>query len=141
MAQSSSDVVLAVNFAKFHNLKVAIKNTGHDYKGRSAAKDSFMIWTHGMVDNLYSESFVPRGCSVPPAKALTFGAGVQFDQAYKFADTNNVTLAGGFAGQVCSQKMSTPSTYLPSILTGRTSWGVGSGCWTRHACAKIWIRR
>ena len=63
-----------------------------------------MIWTHGMVDNLYRESFVPQGCSTPPVKALTLGAGVQFDQAYKFADANNVTLMGGDAGEVCSQK-------------------------------------
>ena len=105
MAQSSSDVVSAVNFAKFHDLKVAIKNTGHDYKGRSAAKDSFMIWTHGMVDNMYRESFVPRGCSASPAKALTFGAGVQFDQAYKFADANHVTLVGGDSSQVCTQQL------------------------------------
>ena len=116
VAQSPFDVALAVNFAKLHDLKVVIKNTGHDYKGRSAAKDSFMIWTHDMLDNLYRESFVPQWCSASPVKALTFGAGVQFDQAYKFADANNVTLVGGDSGQVCTQKMLTPSTCLSLLF-------------------------
>lgn len=100
VAQSPSDVVAAVNFAKSHNLKIVIKNTGHDYKGRSSAKDSFVIWTHNMLGNEIYDSFVPQGCSVSGVQALMFEAGVQFDQAYKFAFSKNVTLVGGSSGQV-----------------------------------------
>lgn len=32
MAQSATDVAAAINFTTAHNLKVVIKNTGHDYK-------------------------------------------------------------------------------------------------------------
>ncbi|KAF7971845.1 hypothetical protein HWV62_19775, partial [Athelia sp. TMB] len=99
-AQSAADIVAAVQFAKSKNLKVAVKNTGHDYIGRSSAKDSFVIWTHALVDTAYSASFVPAGSPGAGVKAITLGAGVQFDQVYKFADANGVVMVGGDSGQV-----------------------------------------
>ena len=63
-ARSASDVQAAVNFAKQYNLKVAIKNTGHDYLGRSTARGGFLIWTHFMKDILYNSTFVPDGAPV-----------------------------------------------------------------------------
>ncbi|KAF7972413.1 hypothetical protein HWV62_17964 [Athelia sp. TMB] len=99
-AQSAADVVAAVQFAKLKNLKVAIKNTGHDYVGRSSAKGSFVIWTHALVDTAYSASFVPAGSPEAGVPAITLGAGVQFDQVYKFADAHGVVMVGADSGQV-----------------------------------------
>ncbi|KAF7977680.1 hypothetical protein HWV62_2920 [Athelia sp. TMB] len=99
-AQSAADIVAAVRFATARNLKVAIKNTGHDYIGRSSAKDSFVIWTHALVDTAYSAAFVPAGALGPGVQAITLGAGVQFDQVYRFADANGVVMVGGDSGQV-----------------------------------------
>ncbi|KAH7909019.1 hypothetical protein BJ138DRAFT_279152, partial [Hygrophoropsis aurantiaca] len=42
-ARSVGDVQAAVKFAASHNLRMAIKNTGHDYAGRSAARNAFML--------------------------------------------------------------------------------------------------
>ncbi|KAF8800845.1 FAD-binding domain-containing protein [Phlegmacium glaucopus] len=60
-ARSGGDVQAAVNFAKKHNLKLVVKNTGHDYLGRSTARGGFLIWTHNMKDTLYNSTFVPDG--------------------------------------------------------------------------------
>jgi FAD binding domain-containing protein len=63
-ARSASDVQAAVNFAKQHNLKVVVKNTGHDYLGRSTARGGFLIWTHFMKEIVYNSSFIPDGAPV-----------------------------------------------------------------------------
>ena len=60
-ARSERDVQAAVNFAKQYNLKLALKNTGHDYLGRSTARGGFLIWTHNMKEILYNTTFVPEG--------------------------------------------------------------------------------
>lgn len=39
-----SDIQNGVRFANQNNLRLVIKNTGHDYKGRSSAPDSFALW-------------------------------------------------------------------------------------------------
>lgn len=58
-ARSPEDIQEAIRFAKEHNLKLVIHNTGHDFLGRSAARDSFMIWTHRIKDISFHNSFVP----------------------------------------------------------------------------------
>ena len=63
-ARSGSDVQAAVKFAKQHNLKLVVKNTGHDYLGRSTARGGFLIWTHNMKEILYNSTFVPKGAPV-----------------------------------------------------------------------------
>ena len=63
-ARSESDVQIAVNFAKQHNLKLVVKGTGHDFLGRSTARGSFLIWTHHMKQTVYNLTFVPDGAPV-----------------------------------------------------------------------------
>ena len=63
-ARSASDVQAAVRFAKQHNLKLVVKNTGHDFLGRSTAYGGFSIWTHRMKDLSYNPTFVPEGAPV-----------------------------------------------------------------------------
>lgn len=45
-AESEGDVSAAVKFAKKHKIKLVVKNTGHDYLGRSSGAGSLSIWTH-----------------------------------------------------------------------------------------------
>ncbi|KAG8703845.1 hypothetical protein FRC08_002611 [Ceratobasidium sp. 394] len=45
-AQEASDVSKAVMFATKHKLRLVVKNTGHDFLGRSSAAGSLSIWTH-----------------------------------------------------------------------------------------------
>jgi hypothetical protein len=39
-----SDVIAALAFSKLANVALSVKNTGHDYKGRSAMKGSLSLW-------------------------------------------------------------------------------------------------
>ncbi|TFK57070.1 FAD-binding domain-containing protein [Heliocybe sulcata] len=95
-ARTTQDVIEAVIFAGTNNLKVVIKNTGHDYLGRSTARGSFLIWTHNMKDITYDDDFSPSGA--PPGdtyEAITLGAGVQWHEAYSAANEHNRILVGG----------------------------------------------
>jgi hypothetical protein len=47
-----------------HNLKLVVKGTGHDLLGRSAARNSFLIWTHNMKQAVYNPTFLPEGALV-----------------------------------------------------------------------------
>ena len=42
--RSVNDVQQGLAFASRNNLRLVIKNTGHDYKGRSSAPDSLALW-------------------------------------------------------------------------------------------------
>ncbi|KAJ7472781.1 hypothetical protein FB451DRAFT_1134378 [Mycena latifolia] len=91
---SATDVVAAFNFSKKTSIPLVIKNTGHDYKGRSSAPGSLALWTHNLKNISYNTNFVPEGCA-KSNPALTVGAGVQWLQAYQFADAHNFTIVGG----------------------------------------------
>lgn len=39
------DAQVALKFANEQNVRLVVKNTGHDYRGRSSAPDSFAIWS------------------------------------------------------------------------------------------------
>ncbi|KAJ7017040.1 hypothetical protein C8F04DRAFT_484826 [Mycena alexandri] len=92
--RDANDVVAAFKFSRQTNIPLVIKNTGHDYKGRSSAPNSIALWMHNLKDMSYNPDFVPQGCSISQP-AVTFGAGVQWAEAYQFADTHNITLVGG----------------------------------------------
>ncbi|KIK63617.1 hypothetical protein GYMLUDRAFT_221811 [Collybiopsis luxurians FD-317 M1] len=92
--RSETDVQVAFEFSKNFQVPLVIKNTGHDYKGRSSAPGSLALWTHNLKDISYDSEFVPEGCSTPSA-GVTLGAGVQWKDAYAFAESHNITLVGG----------------------------------------------
>lgn len=113
-ARSPKDIQEAIRFAKEHNLKLVIHNTGHDFLGRSAARDSFMIWTHRIKDISFDDSFVPLNQTGTPGvdgmsshpwcprlrltlhhAAVTLGAGVQWFEAYNAVHAQGKTIVGG----------------------------------------------
>ncbi|KAK1230625.1 hypothetical protein PQX77_006277, partial [Marasmius sp. AFHP31] len=97
-ARDVEDVQVAVKFAAEKNLRLVIKNTGHDYLGRSSGRNGFMIWTHHLKNITYNETFVPEGASATEFyQALTLGAGVQWREAYSAAQRNNRYVVGGIS--------------------------------------------
>ncbi|KAF9236124.1 hypothetical protein BU15DRAFT_50483 [Melanogaster broomeanus] len=95
-ARSVADIQAAINFAVKYNLKLVVKNTGHDYLGRSAARGSFVVWTHNMKNISYSPSFVPQGGSANDTyDAVTLGAGVQWHEAYDAVNQYGRMMVGG----------------------------------------------
>ncbi|KAL0579405.1 hypothetical protein V5O48_002576 [Marasmius crinis-equi] len=103
-ARTVGDVQVAVRFASERNLRLVVKNTGHDFLGRSAARNSFMVWTHHLKNITYDEAFVPEGA--PSSEGyrgsnnllpLTLGAGVQWHEAYDAAEQHGRFVVGGIS--------------------------------------------
>ncbi|PVF98323.1 FAD-binding domain-containing protein [Serendipita vermifera] len=90
------DVKAAFEFAKTTGVRLVIKNTGHDYMGRSTAPDSLTLWTRNLQGITYDPDFQPEGCTDGQRQpGLTMGAGTVFGQVYDFAEQNNITFVGG----------------------------------------------
>ena len=90
-ARHTADVVAAVNFARQHRLRLAVKGGGHSYQGTSNAADSLLVWTRRMADVRLHEAFVAQGCSgTAPSRAASVGAGALWSHVY-----DAVTTRGG----------------------------------------------
>jgi FAD/FMN-containing dehydrogenase len=91
-AETSADVVAAVNFARDHRLRLVVKGGGHSYFGGSNASDSLLIWTRRMRGIELHDSFTPQGCDgrIAPTPAVSVGAGAIWLEAY-----DAVTTKGG----------------------------------------------
>ncbi|CAE6451687.1 unnamed protein product [Rhizoctonia solani] len=73
-AQNDSHVSEAVKFADKYNLSLVVKNTGHDFLGRSSGAGSFSIWTHNLKGINFSSSFVASGCPANKTTRPAFGS-------------------------------------------------------------------
>lgn len=93
-ATEPKHVQLAVNFARNSGVRLVVKNTGHDFLGKSGGKDALSIWTHYMKDIEYIEEFTDEklGYTGPAFKA---GTGVQAFEIYKAADEKGRIVVGG----------------------------------------------
>ena len=91
-ARSARDVAAAVNFARTHRLRLAVKGGGHSYQGTSNAPGSLLVWTRAMDDIVLHDAFVPEGCEgkVAPVSAVSVGAGALWLHTY-----DAVTTRGG----------------------------------------------
>ena len=87
-AQTTADVVAAVNFAREHRLRLVVKGGGHSYQGTSDAPDSLLIWTRHMNAVTVHDAFVPQGCEgQAPLPAVTVQAGAMWVDAYDAVTT------------------------------------------------------
>ncbi|KAE8146052.1 hypothetical protein BDV25DRAFT_163280 [Aspergillus avenaceus] len=100
--QQASDATEAFKFAECSGTRLSIKNTGHDYLGRSSGKGTLMLWTHKLQSLTYNAAWKPDGCEGCPAgtQAITTGAGVNFNDVYEFANKHNVNFIGGYSPTV-----------------------------------------
>jgi hypothetical protein len=71
---SASDVAAGIKFAKNNNIRLVIKNTGHDFLGRSTGAGSLSLWTHYLKDLTFLDSYQSEVYRGP---AVRMGAGVQ----------------------------------------------------------------
>eukprot|EP01045_Picozoa_sp_COSAG04_P013902 COSAG04_NODE_1011_length_8770_cov_3.106677_2_plen_672_part_00 len=95
-AETEDDFRFAVGFAHKHNLRLAVKNTGHDWYGRSTAAGSLMIWTHNRKQMTWHDSYTAPGCSDDTAvPAATIESGVQFIDLYPAAQKVGKLVIGG----------------------------------------------
>ncbi|KAK6082379.1 long-chain-fatty-acid-CoA ligase [Seiridium cupressi] len=89
---SPADVAAGVKFAHENNIRLTIKNTGHDYTGKSVGQGSLGIWTHHLnsieVNHNYSRPW-------HQGPAVKLGAGVRGYEAYKGAHDAGLRVVGG----------------------------------------------
>ncbi|EEH07998.1 FAD binding domain-containing protein [Histoplasma capsulatum G186AR] len=103
LVESPSQIQSAVRFARKHNLRLAIKASGHDFLGRSSAPDSLQISTYRMKDIIFTDDFVPKGCKTGgKGSAVTLGAGVVLTDLYKALSKKGVVAVAGLAHTVAA---------------------------------------
>ena len=102
-ATSTAHIQAAVRFAHQHNIRLVIRNSGHDYLGKSTGAHALAIWTRHLKTIELLQDYQDSEYSGP---AIKMGAGTEGGEAYRFADANglmvvagncpNVGMAGGF---------------------------------------------
>ncbi|RHZ73301.1 hypothetical protein CDV55_103270 [Aspergillus turcosus] len=81
----------AMQFATKYNIRVVVRNTGHDYNGKSTGAGALGIWTHHLKDI----EFKDWSDEHYTGKAIKIGAGVQGIEAYRAADAQGLEVVGG----------------------------------------------
>lgn len=93
-ATEPKHVQLAVNFARNSGVRLVVKNTGHDFLGKSGGKDALSIWTHHMKDITYIENYSDSNLNYS-GPAFKAGSGVQAFEIYKAAHDKGRVVVGG----------------------------------------------
>ncbi|KAI0423731.1 hypothetical protein F5Y09DRAFT_336347 [Xylaria sp. FL1042] len=89
---SAEDVVAGVRFAEKNNIRLVIKNTGHDFLGRSSGEGALSLWTH----NIKQTAFIPKyKGSTYRGPAMRIGAGITNMEMYQAADMVGYRAVGG----------------------------------------------
>ncbi|KAI5861383.1 FAD-binding domain-containing protein [Durotheca rogersii] len=86
-----SQIQLAINMARSLNLRLVVKNTGHDYGAKSTGAGALSIWTHNLKDIQLYENYEEGSYRGP---AFKMGAGIQVFEAYEAAHKHNLTIVG-----------------------------------------------
>ena len=85
-------VQLAVNFARNIGLRLVVKNTGHDFLGKSCGTGALSIWTHHPKSIRFRQSVKSPSYSGP---ALELGPGVNVGELYEATNQFGVAAVGG----------------------------------------------
>ncbi|KAJ0107569.1 hypothetical protein J7T55_007759 [Diaporthe amygdali] len=94
-----AQIQLAVNFARNLNLRLNIKNSGHDFNAKSTGGGSLSVWTLHLQDieflgHDYQSSSGAKG------PAFKVGAGITTKQIYDAAHEQGLMVVGGIAGTI-----------------------------------------
>ncbi|KXX78112.1 6-hydroxy-D-nicotine oxidase [Madurella mycetomatis] len=88
-ATTVKHIQAAVNFARNKNIRLVIKNTGHDFGGRSMGAGSLSIWVH----NLKSFELIPSyTIGKYSGKAVRIAAGIESWELFNHMAESNISL-------------------------------------------------
>jgi FAD/FMN-containing dehydrogenase len=85
------DVIAALKFAKTNNIRVLVRNTGHDFLGRSTGAGALAIWTQ----DLKNISFGSWSDSFYSGPSVTVGAGTLGYEVLEAAHAKGLTVVSG----------------------------------------------
>jgi hypothetical protein len=91
-ASSAADVQQAIAFAASKNIRLVIRNTGHDYLGRSTGAGSLAVWTHHLKEITHIPAYKSEEYS---GAAFKLGAGVQGFEIMAAARDQGLVVVGG----------------------------------------------
>ncbi|KAI4100199.1 MAG: hypothetical protein LQ339_005605 [Xanthoria mediterranea] len=86
-----SHVARGIAFATERNIRLVIRNTGHDYNGKSTGAGSLGIWTHHLKDIMFFDYRDDHYTG----KAYKIGAGVQGIDLYEAGHKIGLTVISG----------------------------------------------
>jgi FAD/FMN-containing dehydrogenase len=96
-------VQLAINFARNRNLRLVIKNSGHDFNGRTLGRGALSVWVHNLKGLTYYPNYTSPDYS---GKAVAYAGGTSSSEAsiamirqgfsMHSAGGPTVALAGGY---------------------------------------------
>lgn len=102
-ASGVADYTATLAFAKHYNIRLVIRNTGHDYLGKSTGAGALALWTQ----HLKNISVLDYSSDAYTGRAIKLGAGVQASEAQSAAnalgllvvegDCPTVGIAGGYS--------------------------------------------
>ncbi|KAJ7472382.1 FAD-binding domain-containing protein [Mycena galericulata] len=99
-AETVSDIQAAVKFASTHNLRLAVKSSGHDYLGRSTAPGSLLIRTTHLQNISFTDTFFVGTQNM--GSAVTVGSGVRAQTLYQEGKANGKAVVSAGAATVCT---------------------------------------
>ncbi|KAI1210253.1 FAD-binding domain-containing protein [Annulohypoxylon truncatum] len=88
-ATNVKHIQAAVNFARNKQIRLIVKNTGHDFGGRSIGAGSLSVWTH----HLKEMEFIPS-YSIGPYRGMAahLGSGVESWEEHNFMNDHNISI-------------------------------------------------
>lgn len=87
----AEDAITGIRFAEDNNIRLSIKNTGHDFLGRSSGGGSLALWMH----NLKQVEFFDYASPLYTGPAVRVGAGVEYSEVYMAASARGYRVVGG----------------------------------------------
>ncbi|KAL4923302.1 FAD-dependent oxidoreductase [Aspergillus undulatus] len=88
----ADDVIAGVKFARENNVRLVIKNTGHDFSGKSTGTGALSLWTHNLNTTEIISSYEGTDYTGPAAK---LGAGVISGNVYEVVAGAGYRVMGG----------------------------------------------
>lgn len=94
-ATSENEIAAAVNFARRNNIRVVIKETGHDILGRSEGGSSLLIWTRYLRNGAEFEQSYQSPCNASCNSTAWSGAAIHVNGGYTWSDVYPVAKENG----------------------------------------------
>ena len=98
-ATNVAQIQLGINFARNNNIRLMVKNTGHDFSGKSGGAGALSIWTHSLKNIQFYPKYIQDGGGYT-GPAFKAGSGVQAWEIFEAASKQNIVVVGG-EGRVC----------------------------------------
>lgn len=140
---SVAQIQLAINFARNLNLRLVVRNTGHDFLGKNTGEGALSVWTHHLRNIEVIHNYVSAGGRYQ-GPAFKLGAGVMVYELYEAAEREGYTAVAGECRVRCYSQCT--SHYFPeaneSSLDGRCHWWISCWGWPfpRNLRTWSWIR-